>query len=195
MTDDRALRRIEKALTGLGAEHAPPAGWEARVIAATREARVVAATTRRPRHRLIMAGAILAATAALVLWWAVDRLRPTETGAKIAWTTVRDGERMRGDLVTVGDRLHATARSERHGALWLYGDGRLVLACPGARECTQTDETLSFSVLLQKGGTYRIVALSSDAPLDPPGVLLDRAVAAALDAGAVVDDQEDLTVH
>jgi predicted DNA-binding protein (UPF0251 family) len=79
-------RRIEDALAQLGAEHEPPPGWEARVLAATH------VTRRRPWW--YAAGGLAAAVAAQAIlihgWLAVDHVSAATIAADTpGWITKR----------------------------------------------------------------------------------------------------------
>jgi hypothetical protein len=181
--DERAQRRIEKALAELGSEHHPPPGWEARVLAAT---------VRRRRRRWVAAGSLVAAAAAvLVLWGIKDRSSP---GVELQLAFIHGGEPVRGDAVHLGDAVIATARGGRHRAVWIYHEDQLLLACPGASGCSQEGDALTATARLDRLGEYHIVALADDEPLPTPRGSHDSDVADATRAG-VRTRTERLTVR
>jgi hypothetical protein len=175
MTEPTA--RIEAALARLGSEHEPPAGWEARVIAAT------TAPTRRPWW-LFATSALALAGAALVV--AVPRKADTPDVAftvDAPWDKV--GKVVRGESPQVTDIVHATARGGGgYRAVWVYRHDELVVACPGAAGCRFAGDATIADVELHSIGSYRIVALSSSVPVAPPRGTYDSDVANARTAGA-----------
>jgi hypothetical protein len=171
--DERAQRRIEKALAELGSEHHPPPGWEARVLSAT---------VRRRLRRWVAAGSLVAAAAALLLWWGPkDR---SSAGVELQLAFMHGGDRVRGDAVHLGDSVIATARGGRHRAIWIYHEDQLLLACPGGSGCSKEDGALIATARLDRLGEYHIVALAHDEALPRPRGDYDTDVAAATRAGA-----------
>lgn len=175
------IARIEAALARLGAEHEPPPGWEARVLAAT------AARSRRswwwipvPVVALAAACVLLVVhpwrTAEFALVLAYDRGSHVEYRGAPAGD---DAQRM------VGDTVRATAK---HGApfraVWIYRSDRLVAACPRDLPCRVTGDDTRIDFVLSSIGRYAIIALHSSAPIPPPSGPYDADVAGAERAGA-----------
>jgi hypothetical protein len=174
------IARIEAALAGLGAEHEPPVGWEARVLAA--------AGARQPR-RWWWALAPVAVLAVLVLALWRRSPDPIALGLDVA---VEGGPLVRGGAAHIGQTAHAVATgSARYRALWIYRRDRLVAACPGDPRCQGADR---IDLPLSEGGSYRVVALASAAALPVPTGAFDRDVADALSTGASKVETE-LTVQ
>lgn len=178
------ISRIEAALAGLGAEHEPPVGWEARVLAAT------AAPT--PRRWWWWLGAPLVAAIALLLW-----LVPRGASAHLAYTmTAEAGDRgptrgETGSTAHIGETLHLTASSRGgHRELRLYRNDRLEVRCPTDPACRGTDGA---EIKLLRSGTYKLVALAANEPIPEPGGSFDIDLAAAAKADVKID-QKDLTV-
>lgn len=167
------IERIEAALRGLGAEHEPPVGWEARVLAAT--------APRKPLRWWWFA----APAAALAVVVIVILQGPGEPGLQIALTYTPGSVAVRGDAsMHVGDIVHATATGGGpHYAVWIYRNDALVLTCPGARQCRISRDAITADATLTMG-KYTIVALSSDSPLPPPAGRYDADLARAREAGA-----------
>lgn len=162
---DPALERIESALTALGAEHVPPIGWEARVLAST-------APPRRTRW-WIWAAPLGVAAAVVVAFLLVrpDSPRPLE----LAVSVEQGGALVRGANAHVGDSIVASASGGgRQHAVWIYRDDRLVLACGNARPCR---------LVLATPGDYTVVALAADGEIAAPRGRLDDDVATAARAG------------
>jgi len=177
------IARIEEALAGLGAEHEPPRGWEARVLAAT-------APPKQRRWWVFAAPAVaLAAVAVFVLRW------PREPGFELAITFDRDSVVVRGDVSPhVGDVAHATAiGGGPNCAVWIYRDDALVMACPGGAKCRSSSTSTSADVTLTIG-TYWIVALRASSPIAMPAGKIDLDLARAQDEGATLA-RKHLTVH
>lgn len=160
--------RIEHAVAGLGAEHEPPAGWEARVLAATSE-------RSRPRWWLLAIPAV--AVAAVIVLVIGLRGDPKPQALALAITVEDSGSVVRGTTAKPGDTVLATARGGAgHRAVWIYrGDRELVVACQGHAPCRARLATV---------GTYTVIALTANVPLPIPTGSLDDDLAAALTAGA-----------
>jgi hypothetical protein len=175
VSGDPALDRVENALADLGAEHVPPAGWDDQVLAAV----------RRHRKRKVVAAAVMVAAAAVVAWWALSGRGSPPGRFELALLLERGGKVVRGTSANLGDTLRATARGGRHRAIWIYrGEGELMVACPGGDRCRSSEGEVSADALLRGVGTYAVVALAADGPLEPPHGALDEAVAAAAMGGA-----------
>ncbi len=170
---DRAIERLEAALTDAGAGHVPPPNWEARVLAA---ADAAAASSRRPRWWLFALPALAAAAAIVIYVSWPPGARSTEP-LQLALALERGGPVVRGTSAHVGDTLRATATggAAKH-AVWIYRDERdLVAICTGDAPCTFT---------ITARGDYSVVALASDAALPTPHGTLDTDVDAAAKTGA-----------
>jgi hypothetical protein len=171
--DDAAIARIERAIPKVGADLAPPAGWEARVRAAI--------APRRRRWWLVAIPAAAAIAVAIILLIALrgtDKARPT-----FAVTIERGGAVMRGDTAKVGDRIVAVAPASPNAALWIYRDGDLVLACPDVN-CTRSGDRWTATHVFEAMGRYRVVFLTASSPIPAPTGRYDSDVGAALAAGA-----------
>jgi hypothetical protein len=170
--------RIEAALSHLGREHEPPAGWEARVLAAT-------AVPRRKPWWLFATSALAFAGAAAIL--VVPQLQSRVVAFTVEAPWDKGAPTVRGASPNIGDLVHATVRGGTgYRAVWVYHDDQLVAACPGDPGCrVEVDRTIA-DVRLRAIGVYRIVALSSIVPVAPPRGSYDADVATARDAGAVI---------
>jgi len=170
--DDRLIR----ALAQLGAEHEPPPGWERRVLAAIEP---------RPRpHRgwfAIPLAALAAALVLVVLW-----TPPRPDALSLAIERSASAARTRGDVVG-GDRIRAVVRGGAdHRAIWVYRDGRdLIAACPARLACERAGGALILELTLDRVGSYRVVALSSAAALPAPSGAYDADLAATMAPGVV----------
>jgi hypothetical protein len=180
MTDleKHPIARIEAALAGLGAEHEPPAGWEARVLAA------VSTPAPRPklqlRWLLFAAPAVAAVVIAIVIIVRPPRTGPLQLALAVAKTAVVD----RGPGYHVGDVVHATAtEGGAYRAVWVYHDDALMLACPGAPQCRSTKDGLTAEVTLTLHGEYKVVAVASRSSIPAPGGTFDLDVARLHDIG------------
>ncbi|HEX4417278.1 MAG TPA: hypothetical protein VH165_05225 [Kofleriaceae bacterium] len=160
------LARLEQALARLGHEHEPPPGWEARVLAATRQP--------KRRRWWWTAGPLLAL--ALVLIWIVFALQPDgATSGTLALSVTYDnaGTVVRGAAPHPGDRMCATATGGgEYRAVWIYRYNKLVEACPGTAQsqgpwCRAKHGATATGVMLLDG-VYRVVALTASAPLARP---------------------------
>ena len=174
MTEPTA--RIEAALSHLGSEHEPPAGWEARVIAA--------ATAPRRRPWWLFATSALALAGAAVVF-----ASPGTPDPAVAFTldaSVENGRTVvRGESPHAGDLLRATAHGGGYRAVWVYHHDQLVAACPGGAACRFIGDATIADVELSIGN-YQIVALSSVVPLAPPRGAYDTDVANARTVVALV---------
>ncbi|MEZ4363178.1 MAG: hypothetical protein R3B48_23590 [Kofleriaceae bacterium] len=172
----RAIARIERALAELGAELAPPAGWEARVLAA-----------RRPRRTfawLRWAAPALAVAAAIALWLLLRA--PPPTAPTLALEVARSGSQMRAapEEVQLGDTVRLTARGGRRRALWLFHEGELLASCPGAPPCRVVEDHVELTWLTKNLGSYAVIAVYGEADPPKPSGALDADLAAARRAGA-----------
>ena len=176
------IARIEAALSQLGREHEPPAGWEVRVLAAT--------TMPRRRPWWLFSTSAIAAAAVVVLCARIFP-RPALTALAVELPFDRTGPAARGDTPNVGDIVHATARGGAgFRAVWVYRRNTLVAACPGGAHCRSERDATIADVELRSIGLYRIVALSSAVPVPPPRGTFDSDVASAQEAGAAYELKE-----
>ena len=175
------IARIEAALAQLGADHVPPAGWEARVLAQTAG---VSRWRRLLQWRIAMPLVAAGAVAAIVV--AVFP-RQRELALEVAY---RSSGVVRGSSHAVGDVVRATASGgQGHRALWVYCEDRLVLACPGGRGCQSSGDATIAELTLQTPGHYMIVALTASAALSTSDGTFDDDVGGALRAGAIVQKE------
>jgi hypothetical protein len=179
MTDPN--ERIEAALTQLGAEHEPPPGWEARVLAA------VGVPERRRWWAYAAPGAALAAAAAVAL---VVFLQPPPTLALDVH--VKHSALYRGDEASAGDVAHiAVSGGKGTRAIRVYHEEvQLVLSCPGDPRCQISDRSTEVDLTLISAGTYTVVALTGAFSLPAPVGSYDADTAAAKDAGLDVRQQQ-----
>jgi hypothetical protein len=170
--DEPSTERIEAALARLGAEHEPPVGWEARVLAAV-------GATRRRWWAYAVPGVALAAAAAVAL----VVLRPPP--ALALNVGVKHSARYRGDEASAGDVAHIVVSGGKGPrAIWVYHEEvQLVLRCPGDPRCRVSDASTEVDVTLTSAGTYTMVALTGGASLPPLMGTYDADTAAAKDAG------------
>jgi len=124
----------------------------------------------------IYAAPILAAAAAVPLWLG----RPDDVQPLTSSLDFERGPVARGKTAHVGDVLHFKVHGERHRAIWVYLDGRdLVAACPDDERCTEAAGELEIQVQLRVRGRYAAVALGSADAIPPPatGKTLDELLA------------------
>jgi hypothetical protein len=189
--------RLERAIAQLGAEHEPPAGWEARVLAAIEP--------KQPQRSL---------WAWLRRWWAGIAIPVLAAGAaillihlrapkplEVAFSIERDpklvvrGGSAQGSgrvvVVPLYSRLVLTAEGGTgHRALWVYrGERELVAACPGDPKCAPGDEP-RLVLTLDKIEQFQVLALSSDGELPRPTGRYDDDQAAAVEAHIDVKTRE-----
>jgi hypothetical protein len=179
--------RLERAIAQLGAEHEPPQGWEARVLAAIEPKQRRSPWAWLRRWWAGIAIPVLAAGAALLLIH-VRAAKPLE----VAFAIERDPKLVRGGsaqdtgslvVVPLHSRLVLTAEGGAgHRALWVYrGERDLVAACPGDAKCAPGDEprlVLTVDTIEQ----YQALAVSSEGELPRPTGHYDADSAALLDA-------------
>jgi len=168
------ISRIEAALAGLGAEHEPPVGWEARVLAAT---------ATRPRTRWwwwlsVPVGAI----AGLLLWLVPARSQPL--GLDVAF---KGGPLVRGSADhQQGQVLVATATGGgAHREIRIYREDILVLVCPGGPTCRGSERA---ELKFDRTGRYQVFVLTSGSPIPPPGAPSDASHPSTLDHDLAVAD-------
>jgi hypothetical protein len=185
MTKPEPIARIEAALARLGAEHKPPVGWEARVLAAV--------TKPKPKPWWWFAFPVVAlAVIALVVCFPRS---PADQSLQLALDIEKGGVVVRGTSAHVGDIVHATATGGgHHRAVWVYRDDHLVVACPGAPQCRRDGEATIADIVLDSTGEYTIVALTSKSPVPAPTGGFDQDVSSAISAGAR-DVHKSLTVR
>jgi hypothetical protein len=172
--DERATERIEAALARLGAEHEPPVGWEARVLAA------VGATRRRRWWVYAAPGVALAAAAAVALVLLRQPVPELALNVKVVHST-----RIRGDEASAGDRAHIVVSGGKGPrAIWIYHEEvQLVLRCPGDPRCRVSESSTEVDVPLNSVGAYTVVALTGVSGLPALPGSYDADTAAAKDAG------------
>jgi hypothetical protein len=182
--DDGSTLRIEAALARLGAEHEPPAGWEARVMAAV-------GATRRRWWVYAAPGAALAAAAVVAL--VLVRRPPAVVALNV---DVQHSALYRGEEATAGDVAHiAVSGGTGPRAIWVYHEEiHLVLRCPGDARCRITEDSTRVDLTLSSAGIYTVVALTGAADLPALTGNYDADTAAAKDAGLEVH-QHRLTVQ
>lgn len=171
--DDRSTERIEAALARLGAEHEPPVGWEARVLASV-------GASRRRWWVYAAPGLALAAAAAVAL---VVVLQPTpELALNVK---VQHTAKYRGDEASAGDIAHIVVSGGKGTrAIWVYHEEvQLVLRCPDDPRCRVSDASTEADVTLSSAGAYTIVALTGSSKLPALTGTYDADTAAAKDAG------------
>jgi hypothetical protein len=170
--------RLERAIEQLGADHQPPPGWQARVLAA------IEARSRWWARRWWLAVPAVAALAAVVI--ALLVARGPRSGPLTLTAALVPGPRvMRGD----SGRIRAIAGGgDRHRAIWLYRDRReLVAVCPGHVGCSTLGGgggPLQLELTVERIGSYQVVAVSSASALPAPTGAYEVDCAAAAAAGA-----------
>lgn len=181
--NERPNERIEAALARLGAEHEPPPGWEARVMAAV-------GATRRRWWTYAAPGAALAAAAAVAL---IVQRRPPALALHV---DVKPSAVYRGDEASVGDVAHiVVSGGQGPRAIWVYHEEvQLVLRCPDDPRCRVSNESTEVDLTLTSAGTYTVVALTAVSRLPPLTGTYDADTAAAQDAGLEIR-QSQLPVH
>jgi len=182
------IARIEAALARLGAEHEPPAGWEARVLAA------VSTPAPRPKPQLWWLLFAAPAVAAVVIALVIIPGPPKPGPLQLALAVDKSATVVRGGEYHVGDVVHATAtEGGPHRAVWVYHDDALMLACPGAPQCRSTKDGLTAEVTLKLLGEYKVVAVASGSSIPAPAGTFDLDVAGLHDLG--VSKIETFAVH
>jgi hypothetical protein len=172
MTDPST--RLERAIEQLGAEHEPPPGWQAKVLAAV---------APKPRRWFasrwwfaVPAVAAIAIGVVLVPW------HPEPPPLVVSAELVAPAFATRGG----NGEIHAAARGGTgNRALWVYRDRQeLVAACPGHAACRTADGALRLDVAIDRSGRYQVLALSAAGPLPVPSGSYEIDLAAAIDAKA-----------
>jgi hypothetical protein len=187
------IDRIEAALSRLGAEHEPPVGWEAKVLAATATATHTGHPKQgHPRNKWWWFA--VPAVAAAVIAPVVVLRSPSELHLELKLSSDRGIQVVRGTSVQVGDVVHATATGSGYRAVWIYHNDALVAACPGAAQCRVSDAATIADLTPSAIGEYVIIALASRSPISTPTGKFDVDVAHARDAGAI-ENIERLTVR
>jgi hypothetical protein len=164
--------RLERAIEQLGAEHEPPPGWEAKVLAAV---------APRPRRWFasrwwfaVPAVAAIAVAVVLVPW------RPDPAALAVSAERVPSTETTRGGA---GEIRAAVRGGTGTRALWVYRDRQeLVAACPGHSACRTVDGAIRLELAIDRGGHYQVLALSAPGPLPAPSGSYEIDLAAAIDA-------------
>lgn len=189
--------RLERAIAQLGAEHEPPAGWEARVLAAIESKQPQPTPWAWLRRWWAgLAVPVLAAGAAILLIH-VRAPRPLQVAFAIEkdpTRVVRGGSADASDhivLVPLYSRLTLTAQGGTgHRALWVYrGERELVAACPGDSRCVPGDEP-RLVLPLDKIEQLQVLALSAEGALPTPIGRYDDDQAAAVSAHIVTSLKE-----
>lgn len=150
------IKRIEDALTKLGAEHEPPRGWEDRVLC-----HVVPPPKRVP----VWPSICVAVALAMVAVYGITKPQPVRIDI-----SVQHGPTVwRGQSIHTGDRVRVTASGGSHGMprIWAFMDERLIGSCPGNPECYVSSDGVSMSFVVSAIGVYDFMAVSSDRAMDP----------------------------
>lgn len=164
-------RRLTDALTDVGADLRPRAGWEDEVLAKVRAQPVAPArpTARRTRWWLA-AGGSAALAAAVVLVLLHSRATPD---LRASVTRVPGGATVRGDRDAwiAGDAI--AARSPvAGGAVWIYRGDKPVLICDRASlappTCVRDGAGVRVVGLTVSYGTYDVIAFGQAAPGPAP---------------------------
>ncbi|MEM7353995.1 MAG: hypothetical protein AAF657_24550 [Acidobacteriota bacterium] len=198
-----AYADLTRRLEALGAEDAPPAGWQDEVR--RRIARAPAAEAK-PRSRYRWAGAALAAAAVVAL---AILIPPVGGPADLTLrSTVERGDAtFRGaEAAQPGDslRLAATSDPTQYLELRVYRNERqLVARCvaapraspSGQAPCRQQDDTASLELLLDAVGRYQPVLLAAAEPLPTPIGDLDADCGAVLTAGGKIELGDEIIVR
>lgn len=189
-----AYERLRQGIAAAGEEHAPPAGWQARVWAAVEERQ---RRSRRWRWPWLLVPVGVAAAALLVV---VGRAPPPPAAPALEVGVEHGaGPARRGTEAHPGDRLvlRAVTGDARHAELRVYrNDADLVLRCSGEPPCVREESRIRAVLTLRSLGAYQSVLLVADRPLPPPSAAgLDPDVAAALEAGARVELGDEVHVR
>ncbi|TMQ08179.1 MAG: hypothetical protein E6J90_31085 [Deltaproteobacteria bacterium] len=177
--------RVEAALLRLGAEHQPPPGWEARVLAA------VATPRRRPWWQFAAPGLVFAGAAVFVVWL-LGAPRPAAVAFDVQFER---SELVRGDDRAVGDVAHVRVSGGGYRSVRIYRDEvHVVMRCPEDPACRVSHDSLAVDVPLREVGTYLIVALTAASPLPALPGRYDDDLAAAMQAGVDIRKRK-VTVH
>lgn len=183
------IARIEAALAGLGAEHEPPAGWEARVLAAT-------APRTRTWPRWWWLCAPIGAIAGLVFW-----LVPEGTQQLALVVALDSGPVVRGSAARQGQVMHVTATGGgAYREIRIYRDDVLEVVCPRDLACRGAEGA---DLKLDRTGSYQVVALASSSPIPPPSPpsdashpgTLDKDLASASRAGVEIQQRGAILVR
>jgi hypothetical protein len=182
------IDRIEAALAQLGAEHAPPPGWQARVLAA------VATPPRRLWWRYAGPALAFAAAAVLVLWLIAA---PRPSPAIALDIRFERGAVVRGDERVVGDVARVRVwGGNRFRVIRIYRDDvHLVVRCPDDPACQASSDAMAVEFRLPEVGTYTIIALTAAAPLPALPGSYDGDSALAMLAGVSDIQRRTLNVH
>lgn len=191
MTEPRT--RLEQALTELGREHQPPDGWEARVLAATRQP--------PPRRWWWWMLPLVAVAAVFAMWLAIDDGHDDRSLGSlelIGPTFDKPGTVVRAvSSPHAGDIAHVQAIGGLgYRAIWIYRDDQLVLACPGweGQGWCRAERGATVSDVPLGAGHYEILVLSWGAPLPPSTGSLDRDLSWVMAAG-VATRERSLTIQ
>jgi len=176
--------RLEAALARLGAEHEPPAGWQARVLAATEARR------RRPWWWFVVPVVALAA-GGLVLSLTISPPRPApprSSPLQVAAVPVQRDAVVRATGLALHDVVEVRATGgSGYRALWIYRDEVLVLMCPGAATCHADRDATTVSLRVTSFGVYTFVAVSGPVPVFPSTGAYDADVARAARLNAAIE--------
>jgi hypothetical protein len=199
--EQRAIARIEQALSSLGSEHYAPEGWEARVLAASEAPSRRTWRQRwhrwRPWQRFLIPGLPALAAAAAVVMWAGPRAAPAPAGGRLMIAMAspqptpaerapeRGGDQPRHFPADQELRFEA-AGDEPHRALRIYKDDRLAFSCEDAPPNKDGCQVLADRLILRwrpsVQGKYTALLLSSDRPLPPTQESLDADLSATYTA-------------
>jgi hypothetical protein len=191
------IARIEAALKKIGHEYEPPAGWEDRVLAATRTPRVRSFYSQR--WWLMFAPVLV--VAGVLLWLVVIHASPEPQELGVTWRIeTKTSVRGTGSDGAVGDVVHAAvAGGAGYRALRAYRRGVLILDCRAtpdgavsqdvvergesdAPRCTMDHDQLALSLVLHATGAYKLLGLASPTPLPASQHNFDLDQASAISA-------------
>lgn len=184
-----AYQRLRSEIAELGRDAEPRPDWQARV-----RRRIEERQRSKPRLWLWMVpSGLAAALLAVVLLW------PSPPGLPGITVAVEPGKGpvRRGVEAQPGDRLvlRAATGGARHAELRVYrNDVDLVFRCSEATPCERRGRRISATVELETIGIYQSLLLVSESPIPPSSAGLDADAGSALEAGALVELGEEVTV-
>lgn len=153
---NESMARLEQAIARLGAEHEPPLGWQANVLAAIDADRERSWRGRWIRWLAPAPALALGIVAAALLWIS----GPDSSSAFLSIRRVSTLQVVRGgEDFLLGDRLGIEAGcGVERCAIRVYRDEQFVVGCPGTGSCRVGGAGVGMDLELDRMGEYVIVA-------------------------------------
>lgn len=148
---------------------------------------------RWPWSRHAIGSTLLAAAAAAVIYFVLHG----SSHSPVLEVKLGDRIKLLGEDIQApaGQVAHIRLSGGERSALWIYRGEQSVGRCPGDQACQVYDDSIAVDLALRKTGRYSVVALTSVAAQLQSAGTWDADIAAAVAAGAHVQQRQVLDVQ